>query len=325
MSCVTSPSKLCVGVDLIGRVVYSSNPDAATPTWTRLIGVDGANTLVDIACPSASLCATVDNAGNAVTSTDGGANWATKAGIDGTTHRFWALGCPSASMCVAGDGAGNFVTSTNPGAGASATWTVQSGTDPGNIIHDVSCVLSPSTLCVAVDDSGNVLTSTDPTDGSSWSIEPVNDGSISLDGVSCPSISLCVAVDNAGNVYVADRGNRRIQVFSSDLVLRNIYDHVGAPWTVCVTPGPHQYLYSSNSNPDNNDSRVAAVSGEVYKMELDGTVVGKFGQAGKALKDFTTIHEIDCKTDNDLVVGEIDGYRVQHILLHPATRTPSSR
>ena len=94
---------------------------------------------------------------------------------------------------------------------------------------------------------------------------------------------------------------------------------------MCVTPGPHQYLYSSNSNPDNNDSRVTAVTGEVYKMELDGTVVGKFGQPGKGLKDFTTIHEIDCKTDNDLVVGEIDGYRVQHLLLHPATRTPSSR
>jgi hypothetical protein len=134
-----------------------------------------------------------------------------------------------------------------------------------------------------------------------------------------------ITADANGNIYVADRGNRRIQVFSPDLVLRSIYDHVGAPWTVCITPGAHQYLYSSNSNPDNNDSRIAAVSGEVYKMELDGTVIGKFGQAGKGLKDFTTIHEIDCRIDNDLVVGEIDGYRVQHLMLHPATRTPSSR
>jgi hypothetical protein len=132
-------------------------------------------------------------------------------------------------------------------------------------------------------------------------------------------------VDAKGNVYVADRGNARIQVFDSNLVLRAIYDHVGNPWTLCITPGPHQYLYSSNSNPDNNDSRVAAVSGEVYMMELDGTVVGKFGQAGKGLKDFTTIHEIDCRIDNDLVVGEIDGYRVQHLMLRPGTRTPSSR
>ena len=43
----------------------------------------------------------MDNAGNALTTTDGGDSWATKAGIDGTTHRFYGLGCPSDSLCVA--------------------------------------------------------------------------------------------------------------------------------------------------------------------------------------------------------------------------------
>src|SRR5207249_1771021 len=90
-----------------------------------------------------------------------------------------------------------------------------------------------------------------------------------------------ITADAKGNIYVADRGNRRIQVFDSDLNLVKTYDNVGAPWAVCITPGPHQYLYSSNSNPDNNDSRQAAVSGEIYKMELDGTIVGKFGKPGK--------------------------------------------
>ena len=33
-----------------------------------------------------------------------------------------------------------------------------------------------------------------------------------------------------------------------------IYDNVGSPWAVCISPGPHQYLFSSNSNPDNNNS-----------------------------------------------------------------------
>jgi NHL repeat len=135
-----------------------------------------------------------------------------------------------------------------------------------------------------------------------------------------------IQVDAAGNVYVADRGNQRIQVFSNDLVLRAVYDNVGAPWALCITPGPHQYLYSSNSNPDNNNSIQSAVTGEVYKMELDGTVLGKFGVAGKQLGEFGTIHSIDCKVDNQLIVGEITSWRVQKLTLKPgATQSSSAR
>lgn len=134
-----------------------------------------------------------------------------------------------------------------------------------------------------------------------------------------------IATDANGNVYVADRGNRRIQVFSNDLVLRAIYDNVGSPWTLCITPGPHQYLYSSNSNPDNNQANVAEVTGEIYKMELDGTVVGKFGKAGKGEGEFTTVHAIDCRNENDLFVAEITGWRVQRLTLRPQDLMTSSR
>src|SRR6266700_1556585 len=126
-----------------------------------------------------------------------------------------------------------------------------------------------------------------------------------------------IAADAKGNIYVADRGNRRIQVFDSDLNLVKTYDNVGAPWAVCISPGPHQYLYSSNSNPDNNDSRQMAVSGEIYKMELDGTVVGKFGKPGKQAGEFSTVHAMDCRNENELVVAEITAWRVQKIILKP--------
>jgi hypothetical protein len=132
-----------------------------------------------------------------------------------------------------------------------------------------------------------------------------------------------IQTDANGNVYVADRGNRRIQVLSNDLAVKAIYDNVGAPWAVCITPGPHQYLYSSNSYPDNNNSNAFNVTGEVYKMELDGTVLGKFGKAGKQLKEFSTIHAMDCRNDNELVVGEITSWRVQKLLLHPQVQTSS--
>jgi len=126
-----------------------------------------------------------------------------------------------------------------------------------------------------------------------------------------------MAVDAKGNVYVGDRSNRRIQVFDDDLTSKAIYDTVGAPWAVCVSSGPHQYLFSSNSFPDGNDSTMSTVTGEIYKMELDGTILGRFGKAGKQLGEFSGVHEIDCRNPDEIYVSEIQLWRVQKIMLHP--------
>jgi hypothetical protein len=119
-----------------------------------------------------------------------------------------------------------------------------------------------------------------------------------------------VAVDAQGNVYVADLGNKRIQVFDNNGTFTRQITDVGAPWTVCISPGAHQFLFSSNSNPtDSMDG------GEIYRMELDGKVVGKFGTAGKIAKEFGTVNEIDCRNPNTLYVGEVTNWRVQRVTL----------
>jgi hypothetical protein len=133
-----------------------------------------------------------------------------------------------------------------------------------------------------------------------------------------------IQTDARGNVYVADRNNARIQVLDNNLVLRAIYDNVGRPWAICITPGPHQYLYSSNSNPDNGNADLAAVTGEIYKMELDGRIIGKFGHAGKQVGEFSTVHAIDCKSENELLVAEIIAWRVQKLTLQPRPATTTS-
>ena len=136
-----------------------------------------------------------------------------------------------------------------------------------------------------------------------------------------------------GNVYVADRGNRRIQVFDGDgKVLRQIVIDVpfdpnmrpaignkpqlpltgnqamapGAPWAICITPPPHQVLYSSDGYP-----------GRIYKLSLDGKVLGVLGESGKQLKQFGWIHEIACPSEDELFVGELLNWRVQKLVLSP--------
>jgi DNA-binding beta-propeller fold protein YncE len=122
-----------------------------------------------------------------------------------------------------------------------------------------------------------------------------------------------IATDAQGNVYVADRANRRIQVFDNTGTFKTQFINVGAPWAICITPGPHQYLYSSNSN----GTREFDKDGEIYKMELDGRIVGKFGRAGRLMKEFSSVHEIDCRNENELYVGEITSWRVQKLALRP--------
>jgi hypothetical protein len=142
-----------------------------------------------------------------------------------------------------------------------------------------------------------------------------------------------IAVDANGNVYVADRGNRRIQVFDGNgKFLRQIVIDVpsdpnaapaignkpelpirgaqtmapGAPWAVCITPPPHQVLFTSDGYP-----------GRIYKLSLDGKVLGVFGESGKQLGQFGWIHEIACPSENELFVGELLNWRVQKLVLEP--------
>ncbi|MGZ5034919.1 MAG: peptidyl-alpha-hydroxyglycine alpha-amidating lyase family protein [Usitatibacter sp.] len=141
-----------------------------------------------------------------------------------------------------------------------------------------------------------------------------------------------IAADAKGNIYVADRFNRRIQVFDGEgKFLRAItidvpFDHnaraaignkpdplatkgtfaPGAPWTLCITPGPNQVLFTSDAYP-----------GRLYKLSLDGKVLGVLGESGKQLKQFGWIHEIACPSENEVYVAELLNWRVQKLILHP--------
>src|SRR6266849_9403054 len=121
-----------------------------------------------------------------------------------------------------------------------------------------------------------------------------------------------IAVDAQGNVYAADGGNKRVQVFDNNGTFKTAFTNVGNAQALCMTKGSNPVVYVSNSNPPNDLDH----DGEIYRMRLDGTITGKFGRAGKLLKEFGTVNAIDCRNENTLYVGEIGNLRVQKLVLH---------
>jgi streptogramin lyase len=138
-----------------------------------------------------------------------------------------------------------------------------------------------------------------------------------------------IAVSPKDEVYVADRGNRRIQVFDTEgKYLREFTIDVpvdvkrgkitygseqpnaktgsqapGAPDALCMTPGPNPVLFVGDLYPS-----------RIYKVSLDGKVLGVYGKAGKNLGEFGWIHAIACPSENEIWVGELLNWRVQKLV-----------
>jgi len=148
-----------------------------------------------------------------------------------------------------------------------------------------------------------------------------------------------IASDAQDRIYVADRGNGRIQVFDTEgKFLRQIRIDLplppnarpaignkpgpevqgtfapGSPWAICITPPPNQVLYASDAYP-----------GRIYKLSLDGKVLGVLGQSGKQLKQFGWVHEIACPSENELYVAELLNWRIQKLTLAPSAAELKSK
>jgi len=117
-----------------------------------------------------------------------------------------------------------------------------------------------------------------------------------------------IALDAQDNVYVADMGNKRIQVFDAQGTFKSEFANVGTPRAMCITRGGTQYLYVSHAGDEDGMDDAA-----IYKVQLDGKVVGKFGTAGKQPKEFGLVNSIDCRSENELLVGEMTNWRVQKL------------
>jgi len=140
-----------------------------------------------------------------------------------------------------------------------------------------------------------------------------------------------IVADRNNNLYVGDRTNRRIQVFDTDGKFLRMFTidvppvpgtHavngntptgarlaavVGAPNSICITPGANQVLFVGEST----------FPGRIFKVALDGKVLGVIGRSGRQLKQFSGAHQLACPSENEVYVAETSNWRVQKLILHP--------
>ena len=147
-----------------------------------------------------------------------------------------------------------------------------------------------------------------------------------------------IAIDRSDNVYVGDRGNRRVQVFDTDGTFLRQWtvdvapdfntravngatpragslQGVGAPNALCIPPNQNAVMFLGEST----------WPGRVFKLGLDGKVIGAIGKAGRNLKQFSGAHALACPSETEIYVAESSNWRVQKIVLRAARATASSR
>ena len=138
-----------------------------------------------------------------------------------------------------------------------------------------------------------------------------------------------IVIDKDDHVYVGDRSNRRIQVFDTDGAFLRMFTidvppapgtrpvngntptgaafnaTIGAPNSICITPGPNQVLFVGEST----------FPGRLFKVALDGTVLGVLGKSGRQLKEFSGVHQLACPSEHEVYAAETSNWRVQKLII----------
>ena len=130
--------------------------------------------------------------------------------------------------------------------------------------------------------------------------------------------------------HVGDRTNRRIQVFDTNGTFLRMFtidvppvpgtkavngntptgaalaNVIGAPNSICITPGPNQVLFVGEST----------FPGRLFKVSLDGKVLGVIGRSGRQLGQFSGVHQLACPSEHEVYAAETSNWRVQKLTLH---------
>jgi DNA-binding beta-propeller fold protein YncE len=106
-----------------------------------------------------------------------------------------------------------------------------------------------------------------------------------------------IAIDSQGRVYVSDRENNRIQIFTAEGQFLRQWTHLGSNVSMVITSDDQLWMLNHRSNVE--IMTYDSMAGRIMKIDLEtGRILGSFETPG---------HWLDVSPNGDLYVGSITG------------------
>ncbi len=213
----------------LARSADAASTGGADWTMSKLPGLAAKLFLLNVSCPSESLCVATGSQNVIASSTNptgGPGAWKViyagegfyKSPPGGEGHfeipsgpvisnrQIQGVSCPTTHLCVAVTTLGQIYSTTDP-TGPASSWNVTEVPIEGGNTHLYGVSCPTASLCVAVSgrrvNRGKVFTSTDPTGGpEAWHLTNLGE-SFDLRAISCSSANLCVAAGANGELLAS--------------------------------------------------------------------------------------------------------------------------
>jgi peptidylamidoglycolate lyase len=121
-----------------------------------------------------------------------------------------------------------------------------------------------------------------------------------------------IALDSQGLVYVADRGNARIQIFdeTGQFIKEWKRSSLGRPWAMRIDGRGNIFVVDGGDQNEFWPDRA-----RILKLASEGQILASFGSYGKAPGQFIWPHTIAIGPEGALYVGEVaTGMRIQKFM-----------